>query len=71
LITAADAQVSIGVGRDGPSIRLGPDDDRGMARAQHRGRHYGPGYGDGCREVTVTKRLPDGSKSVRTTRRCD
>jgi hypothetical protein len=71
LTTAADAQVSIGIGNNGPTIRLGPDDDRGTARAQRRGQHYGRSDGDDCREVTVKKRLPDGSMSERTTRRCD
>jgi hypothetical protein len=66
LITAADAQVSIGVGRDGPTVRFGPDD-----RAMDRGRHSGSRNWDDCREVTVKKRLPDGSMSVHTTRRCD
>ncbi|MGC2774604.1 MAG: hypothetical protein WA418_03095 [Bradyrhizobium sp.] len=79
LISPADAQVSVDVGRDGPRLRLGSDNDRGMHRGEVRGRHRGEERGrhEGfrnqadCREITVRKRLPDGSMSVRTTRRCN
>jgi hypothetical protein len=78
LITPADAQVSIGIGNEGPRFRVGPDDYRGTARAQDRGRHYGWDRGrhngwsnrDECRDVTVRTRHRDGSVSVRTMRRC-
>jgi hypothetical protein len=70
-ITPAAAQVSIGMGNEGPNVRVGPDDRRGSARAQDRGRHYGRSNRDDCREVTVRTRNADGSRSVRTTRRCD
>jgi hypothetical protein len=42
-----------------------------MYRGENRGRHYGSRNRDDCREVTVRTRRPDGSMSVRTTRRCD
>ena len=71
LITPADAQVSIGVGRDGPRVRLGIDDERAMDRRDDRGRHYGSRNRDDCPEVTVRTRQSDGSTSVRTTQRCD
>ncbi len=79
LIAPANAQMSIGVDRDGPRLRLGSDNDRGMHRGEVRGRHRGEERGrhegfrnqaDG-REITVRKRLPDGSTAVRTTRRCN
>jgi len=69
-ITPADAQVSIGIGNEGPRVRVGPDDYRGTARAQDR-RHYRRSDRDGCRDVTVRTQHRDGSVSVRTTQRCD
>jgi len=69
--TPADAQVSIGIGNDGPRLRVGPDDYRGTARAQDRGLYYGRSNREGCREVTVRTRHPDGSVSVRTRTRCN
>ncbi len=78
-VTPANAQMSIDVGRDGPRLRVGPDDDRGRYRGEERrryrgeerGRHEGWRNQADCREITVRKRLPDGSISVRTMRRCD
>ncbi len=49
----------------------GPNDDRGRARAEDRGRHYGRNNRDNCREATVRTRHPDGSMSVTTKRRCN
>jgi hypothetical protein len=71
LIAPADAQVSIGVGSDGPRVRVGPDDDRGRYRGEERRRQEGWRNQADCREITVRKRQPDGSTTVRTTRRCD
>ena len=71
LIAPANAQMSIGVDRDGPRLRLGSDNDRGMHRGEERGRHEGFRNQADCREITVRKRLPDGSVAVRTTRRCN
>ena len=69
-VTPADAQVSIGVGDEGPRIRIGdPDRIRDQDRGD-RGRNYGERNRD-CREVTVRTRHADGSVSVRTKRRCD
>ena len=71
LITPADAQVSIGVGNDGPGIRVGRDYDRGMRRGEDRGSYYGSRNQADCREVTVQTRRDDGSVTTRRTRRCD
>jgi hypothetical protein len=70
LITPAHAQVSIGVGHDGPRLRV-DSEDRAMYRGENRGRHYGRRDSDECRDVTVRTRHRDGSVSVSTTRRCD
>jgi hypothetical protein len=69
--TPADAQVSVGIGNDGPGIRLGRDDNRGMRRGEHRDRYYGSHNRADCREVTVQTRRDDGSVTTRRTRRCD
>ena len=71
LITPADAQVSIGIGNDGPGIRVGRDDDWRMRRGEHRDRYYGSRNQADCREVTVQTRRDDGSVVTRKTRRCD
>jgi hypothetical protein len=69
-VTPAGAQVSIGVGGDGPQLRVGPR-DRAEYRDEDRRRDRRVGRGDGCRDVTVRTRHRDGSVSVRTTRRCN
>ena len=69
--TPADAQVSIGVGNDGPRVRVGRDDDRGMRRGEDRGRYSGSRNQADCRVVTVQTRHDDGSVTTRETRRCD
>jgi hypothetical protein len=69
LVTPSNAQVSVGLGNGGPTLRVGPE-DREMHRDEDRGRHYGRRDRDDCREVTVRTRHPDGSVSVRTSHRC-
>ena len=69
-IAPATAQVSIGVDREGPQVRIGHD-DRGRYRDDDRRRHEGWRNQADCREVTVRRRGPDGSMTTRTTRRCD
>jgi hypothetical protein len=74
LITPADAQVSIGIGEDGPGIGVGRDEDRGMRRGEDRGRYNGSRNQGECREVTeATVQTPrnDGSVTTHETRRCD
>jgi hypothetical protein len=66
-ITPADAQVSIGIGEDGPGIRVGREEERGM----HRGHYYGSRNQGECREVIVQTRRIDGSVTTSKTRRCD
>ena len=68
-VTPADAQVSIGIGNEGSTLRVGPE-DRAMYRGEDRGRHYGRRDRDDCREVTVRKLHLDGSVSISTTHRC-
>ena len=70
LITPAAAQVTIGIGNDGPRLRAGSGDYRGSAYAEDRGWRYGRSNRD-CRDVTVRTRHPDGSVSIRTTQRCN
>jgi hypothetical protein len=69
--TPADAQVSIGMGGDGPTIRVGPDNDRVIDHDRDRGRRELRGNRDDCRDATVRTRHRDGSETVRTERRCD
>jgi hypothetical protein len=71
LVTPADAQVSIGVGEDGPGIRIGREEERGMRRGEDRGRYNGSRNQGECRDVTVQTRRDDGSVTTRETRRCD
>jgi hypothetical protein len=72
LTTPADAQVSIGIGNEGPAVRVGRDhDDRGMRRGEDRGRYQGSRNQADCRDVTVQTRRDDGSVVTRQTRRCD
>jgi hypothetical protein len=72
--------MSVGMDRDGaPRLRVGPGDERGRHRGEEhsryrgeeRGRHEGFRNQADCREITVRKRLPDGSVSVRTMQRCN
>lgn len=57
----------------GVDVRIGRDHDRDRERERHGYFRRHPGwYGRGdCRDVTVQRRLPDGSVITRQSRRCD
>jgi hypothetical protein len=69
--TSANAQVSVGIGQDGPVVRVGPERDRVIDRDREHGRRDSRLNRDDCRDVSVTTRHRDGSETVRTSRRCD
>jgi hypothetical protein len=77
LITAtpALAQVGVDIGPGGFSVGVGPRHDRDDWRWRHRRGFrsdvYGAYGGADCREVTIKKRLPDGSLRIRRFNRCD
>jgi hypothetical protein len=76
ILTAAPAfaqGIDVGVGNGGVSVGVGRDYDRDWDRGRHHDwdrRHYGWNRGD-CRDVTVQRRLPDGSMVTRSRRECD
>jgi Ni/Co efflux regulator RcnB len=70
-VTPADAQVSVGIGQDGPTVRIGRDNDRVIDRDREHARRDSRLSRDDCREETVRTRHRDGSETVRTSRRCD
>jgi hypothetical protein len=55
LITPAAAQVTIGIGNDGPRLRAGSGDYRGSAYAEDRGWRYGRSNRD-CRDAAIERR---------------
>jgi len=71
VIAPANAQVSLGLGRDGPSVRVGPDNDRVIDRDREHGRRVGRFNRDDCHEEIVRTHHRDGSDTFRTLRRCD
>lgn len=50
-------------------VRIRPDYGYGRHYGWEHGRHLG-WYHDNCRQVTVTERLPDGTRVTRTRERC-
>jgi hypothetical protein len=68
---SADAQVSVGIGQDGPTVRVGPERDRFIDRDREHARRDNRANRDDCRDESVTTRHRDGSETVRTVRRCD
>lgn len=86
LSTPSLAQVQFGIGPNGPSVRVGPDEDRydrrdrwRERRAMERSRAYEEGrrdayrdnrYGDRCRTVTIEEEDEWGRNVVRRVRRC-
>jgi hypothetical protein len=69
--TSANAQVSVGIGQDGPLVRIGPGRDRVIDRdREHLQRDFRSSRDD-CRDETVTVRHRDGSETVRTSRHCN
>jgi hypothetical protein len=71
----ASAQVQFGVGPEGPSVRIGPDDDRVIERRRRIERR---GYGDDlvtgntgrCKTVTIREEDDNGDMVTRRVRRC-
>ena len=86
LSTPSLAQVEFGIGPNGPSVRVGPDDDRYQRRehwrerrAMERARAYDEGrraayrdsrYGERCSTVTIEEEDEWGRAVVRRVRRC-
>lgn len=73
--TPSLAQVQFGIGPDGPSVRVGPDDDRYERRYIERRRVYdrddlSTGSVERCRTVTIREEEPDGDIVTRRVRRC-
>jgi hypothetical protein len=64
-VRAGERGLSVGIGeRDGWRDRRWDDRDVVIRRGVYA-------RGDDCREITVRRRLPDGSMMVRRTQRCD
>jgi hypothetical protein len=73
--TPSSAQVQFGVGPDGPSVRVGPDNDRYERRYIERRRVYdrddlSTGSIDRCRTVVIREEEPNGDIVTRRVRRC-
>ena len=76
LLSAAPAfaQFDVRAGERGLSVGIGERDHWRDRRWDDRGvvsRRGVYARGDDCREITVRRRLPDGSMMVRRTQRCD
>jgi hypothetical protein len=78
LLTAVPAtaqDIGVSVGERGVSVGVGRDRDRDVRRGRGDSRrvytdgHRTYGRGD-CREVTVKKRMPDGTVVIRKSQRC-
>ena len=73
--TPSSAQVQFGIGPDGPSVRVGPDNDRYQRRYIERRRVYdrddlSTGSIDRCRTVVIREEEPNGDIVTRRVRRC-
>ena len=73
--TPSSAQVQFGIGPDGPSVRVGPDNDRYERRYIERRRGYdrddlSTGSVERCRTVVIREEEPDGDIVTRRVRRC-
>jgi hypothetical protein len=68
---SADAQVSVGIGQDGPTVRVGPERGRIFDRDREHARRDNRANRDDCRDESVTTRHRDGSETVRSSHRCD
>jgi hypothetical protein len=77
LLTAAPAMaegVGVSIGERGVSVGVGDRDrdvrrDRGESRRVYTDGYRSYGRGD-CREITVKKRMPDGTVVIRKSQRC-
>jgi hypothetical protein len=65
VLPAAAEDVDVSIGHRGVAVGVDHDHDRIVHR-----HIYTEGHGVGCREVTVKKRMPDGSVVVRKSQRC-
>jgi hypothetical protein len=73
--TPSSAQVQFGIGPDGPSVRVGPNNDRYERRYIERRRVYdrddlSTGSIDRCRTVVIREEDADGDIVTRRIRRC-
>ena len=73
--TSSSAQVQFGVGPDGPSVRIGPNEDRYERRYIERRRVYdddrlSTGSVSRCRTVVIREEDDDGDIVTRRVRRC-
>ena len=73
--TPSSAQVQFGIGPDGPSVRVGPDNDRYERRYIEHRRVYdrddlSTGSIDRCRTVVIREEEPNGDIVTRRVRRC-
>ncbi|WP_457094318.1 hypothetical protein [Microvirga sp. P5_D2] len=73
--TPSSAQVQFGIGPDGPSVRVGPNEDRYERRYIERRRSYdrddlSTGSIDRCRTVVIREEDDNGDTITRRVRRC-
>lgn len=72
--TPSTAQVQFGVGPNGPSVRIGPQEDRYERRHIERRRAYDEDLSTGsvnrCRTVIIREENDDGDLVTRRIRRC-
>jgi hypothetical protein len=63
--------IGVSVGERGVSVGVGRDRDRDVRRDRGESRRGYRTYGRGdCSEVTVKKRMPDGTVVIRKSQRC-
>ena len=74
IATPSSAQVQFGIGPNGPSVRIGPDNDRVVQRRIVRRHYVGDRLVTGsvrqCKTVTVQEEDEYGDTIVRRYRRC-
>jgi hypothetical protein len=73
--TPSSAQVQFGIGPDGPSVRVGPNEGRYERRYIERRRSYdrddlSTGSIDRCRTVVIREEDDNGDTITRRVRRC-
>ena len=68
--TPSSAQVQFGIGPDGPSVRVGPDNDRYERRRVYDRDDLSTGSIERCRTVVIREEEPDGDIVTRRVRRC-
>jgi hypothetical protein len=73
--TPSSAQVQFGIGPDGPSVRVGPNENRYERRYIERRRDYdrddlSTGSIDRCRTVVIREEDDNGDTITRRVRRC-